>query len=115
MKFAERMKGVRGTRYTIPRPRDGYHSDDRDMAVWLGRKGDSWPDAGVAPRELCAVGRYRESPSHGTHTWNVPIKVWVDPKVNKPTFLRVKCECPGCHRVLPVGRLAQHVCKAGIK
>lgn len=114
MKFHERMKNAKGATYKII-GRYGRHSDDTDMALVFGRKGASWPDAGVSPILLTAIGSYRESPSHGKHTWETSIKVWVEPKLNKPTFLRVKCKCPGCGRTLPVGRLAQHLCKAGVK
>lgn len=105
--------------YMIPAVRS-YRKDraaqDGDMGILLGRRGDHWPKQGLAPRTLTATGRRFDNDTGAlTATWEVPIKVWVDPKVNKPTFLRVKCECPGCHRTLPVGRLWQHTCRVGEK
>ena len=70
----------------------------------LGVVGGHLPPNGMAPRYI-----------QGVRVWVAPVRVnlglnWRG-RPRKSSQHRVMCECPGCGRVLSLGRLAQHVCK----
>ncbi len=98
-------------------PRFGRRAaQESDMAKILGRQGGHWPDAGMPAQEVMGI----EVPKPGEiNIAAVPIKVWVNPVTRpaeargKSSKHRVMCNCPGCGKEFSVGRLAQHVCRAG--
>jgi hypothetical protein len=70
----------------------GWTAHDRTVKVLMGLgEKDKWPKEGLPPREVQGI------------------RVWVKPIGNSTAFyLRAMCECPICHKKMPIGRLKQH-------
>ena len=72
-----------------------------DLMRKLGVPKHKWPDEGLAPVMV-----------DGIKVWVTPANPKMDKAagVPKSSAHRVMCECPGCARIVPAGRLAQHKC-----
>lgn len=71
--------------------RYGRPAFDSDVKRFFGLEPkDKWPEQGMPRRTI-----------DGIHCW-------VDPLTYGKFTIRAKCMCPVCHKVMPIGRLAQH-------
>jgi hypothetical protein len=91
--FKEAQPKKKRTRYRIVSLKyPPYAATADEMYAMLGLMKQRLPDEGLEPRHIQGV------------------LVWVEPKANKPQFIRTLCSCPGCGRTLSVKCLDQHLC-----
>lgn len=90
---------MKANKYTIKDPESahGWPAGEDVIKKMLGLKIARLPDEGMEAQIL-----------QGVPVWVEPIKRLEGKKSSKH---RVKCRCPGCQKVMSVGRLHQHVCK----
>ena len=101
--------------YKIVGP-DGRTRQNSDMLAILGLGGSKLPKEGMPEFTVVGVRNFKRGDLNAEIAH---ITVWVNPvppegKRSRSQH-RMMCRCPGCSKVLSVGRLHQHVCKEGAK
>lgn len=102
------------TRYTILAPGSQYNAQNHQLMPMLGVGGSKWPALGLLPQAVACIKTVR---SNGiVFREHTAVSVWVTAAVKrddgrKSSTHRAMCRCPGCDRVMSVGRLFQHRCK----
>ena len=103
------------TRYKILAPGSQYNAQHYHIAKMLGHVGSKWPVQGLMPRAVAADKVVSDSTGRVIGTELTNVSVWVTAAITrddgrKSSTHRAMCRCPGCDRVMSVGRLFQHVC-----
>ncbi len=103
------MKTIRYQVRSLTYPR--FLAQNIDFYTMLGAKRQRWPEKGIKPKVLDCV---RLENDNGVKTeGTAKVLAWVTEQPytgHKSSIHRVLCLCPGCGRVLGLGRLAQHAC-----